>query len=154
MLYFYSINLLGKNEVVLMSQTWDINAQKLRKMPKMAENREMTSLAIKWRHHLQTFWNFVTSSNIIKTNVSERRKLFSSSNLEFLRISYFSQIHVESVKWRLCNLHKKRHKVSSFCGNATKIGRKLEEGCIKVWMLSERCLRIYFSFYSCFRIVR
>ena len=124
------------------------------KMPKMAENREMTSLAIKWRHHLQTFWNFVTSFNIIKINVSEKMKLFPSSNLEFLQISYFSQIHVESVKWRLCNLHKKRHKVSSFCGNATKIGRKLEEGCIKVWMLSERCLRIYFSFYSCFRKVR
>ena len=29
-------------------------------------------------------------------------KLFPSSNLEFLQISYFSQIHVESVKWWLC----------------------------------------------------
>ena len=59
-------------------------------------------------------------------------KLFPSSNLEFLQISYFSQIHVESVKWRLCvTFTKTAIKSVHFAEMLPKLVGSLKKGVLK-----------------------
>ena len=67
-------------------------------MLKMAENREMTSLAIKWRHHLQTFWNFVTSFNIIKQMSVKKWGYFHHPILSFYKFPILAKF-----TWNLWN---------------------------------------------------